>query len=118
MSESDREWYSGGDLRGSSGDNLCSGDTAVTDSAGGLGGNTIGQCSGGTAVMGSLGSPVSGTGGVQRMGSGDDSASTGGVQMERNDGGTGGVHRMRDDEGMSVGWQQQVITQQQQQIAW
>ena len=80
--------------------------------------------------MGSLGSLVSGTGGVQRMGSGDDSASTGGVQMERNDEGTGAVQRMRndestgrvqmmrDDEGMSVGWQQQVITQQQQQIAW
>ena len=119
VSERDIQWYSGGDLERSRGDILWGDNTAVTDSEGGLGGETVGQCSGGTTVVSSSDSPVGGTEEVQRMWSDSSgSASTGGVQMERNDEGTGGVHRMRDDEGLAAGWQQQVMMEQQQQILW
>ena len=65
--ERDSEWYSGGDPEGSSGDILCSGDTAVTDSGGGLMVGTGGMCNGCTEMAGSNSSLGSGTGGVQWM---------------------------------------------------
>ena len=65
MGERDSEWYSGGDPDGSSGDILSSGDTAVTNSGGGLMVGTRGMCNGCTEMAGSNSSLSSGTGGVQ-----------------------------------------------------
>ena len=62
--ERDSEWYSGGDPEGSSGDILCSGDTAVTDSGGGLMVGTGGMCNGCTEMAGSNSTLGSSTGGV------------------------------------------------------
>ena len=103
VSESDREWYSGGDLRGSSGENLSSGGSAVRHSEGGLMAGTGGVCGGHTTMTGSSSSSLSGgTGEVQRMWSDSSgSARTGGVQRMRYDESTGRVQMMRDGEGMA-----------------
>jgi HAMP domain-containing protein len=65
--ERESGWYSGGDLRGSSGEILCSGDTAVIDSEGGLMVGTGEVCNGCTMKAGSSSSLGSGTGEVQMM---------------------------------------------------